>query len=99
GVKHHREADEEDPRTGDVDAGEPEFVALDRLHPGDAADGHEERASGADERPRAGVDDVVIVIFGVAVGHGHPPILAALGASPSAPVRAAAATGSATSPG
>ena len=62
GVEHDGQADEEQPRRREVQPEEVELVALQVLHPGDAADRHDERADGADERPRARIDDVVVVL-------------------------------------
>ena len=75
GVEHDCQADEEQPRRGDVQPEQVELVALHVLHPGDAADCHDERADGADERPWARVDDVIVVLWfcvSVCVRHISP---------------------------
>ena len=62
GVEDDGQADEEQPRRGEVHAEQMELVALEVLHPGNAADRHDERADRADERPRARIDDVIVVV-------------------------------------
>ena len=39
------------------------------MHPGDAAERHQEGGGGADHRPRARIDQVVVVMLGVSLGH------------------------------
>src|SRR5690606_18520616 len=58
-----------------IDAEQMQRAALHLLHPGDAADGHDEGADRAEHRPGARLDDVIIVILGVGVCHCHPPVL------------------------
>ena len=68
-VEHDQKTDEEDPRRGEIDAEQVEGATRDVTHVADAAERHDERANGGEKRPRAGVDDVVVVFLLVRIGH------------------------------
>src|SRR5690606_13626685 len=76
GVKHHQEADQEDPVVclSEVDAEQRKRIAVHGAHPGDAAKGHQKCADAAHEGPRAWIDDVIVVILDMGASH-YPPIL------------------------
>ena len=59
GVEHADGADAENDRRGG------EHV----MHPGDRADRHDEGRDGADDRPRAGIDEVVVVVLDLRRSH------------------------------
>ena len=40
------------------------------MHPHDGTDREDEGGDRADDRPRARIDEMIIMVFGVAVGHG-----------------------------
>ena len=65
GVEHDHEAEGEDPRTAEVEAEQREIIARMRAHPGDEAEHHDERAQRAERRPRARIDDMVVVMLGM----------------------------------
>jgi len=76
----HGVEDADDADAGDVGAA---AHAADRepVHPHDGADGPEEGRDGADQGPGARVDEVIIVVLGVRVGHGSLFKLLSSGAS------------------
>ncbi len=71
-VKHDREADEEYPRRHNVEAEERQLTGIDVTHPGNTADGKHECTHRAQERPRTGRDNMIVVIFLMNVGHVSP---------------------------
>ena len=67
------EADEEDPGIGHLDAEQLQRAAGVIAHVDDAADGEHECADRRQERPRARIDDVVVVILLMRIRHvSHP---------------------------
>ena len=62
-VQHADDADAEHQR-GDVQAARGHV-----LHPHHRADRHDQRARGADDRPRARIDEMIVVMLGVGVCH------------------------------
>src|SRR5690606_19017026 len=74
-VEHQRQADEERPRRRQGNAEYRKVIALQILHPADAADRHDQRADGAEEGPGTRVDDMIVVVrFRVCVCHFIPRI-------------------------
>src|SRR5712692_2263835 len=59
GVEHADGADAENDRGG----------GKQMMHPGDRADGHYEGRDGADDRPRTGIDEVVVVVLELRRSH------------------------------
>ncbi len=69
---HRRQADAGEPQQEQRRSLEAEqtIAAAERAHQHDGADRHREGKDRGDERPWARIDEMIIVVLGVAVGHG-----------------------------
>ena len=68
-VEHEHEADEEDPGIGEVHAEQIEGLPGEIAHVGHATESHDEGTDGGQQRPRARVDDVIVMLFAMGVCH------------------------------
>jgi hypothetical protein len=79
GVEHDQKANQQQPRTGNVEPQNVELVALQILHIAHGAEGHDQRAERTQRRPGARIDDVIVMLrLGVCVGHINPRVLESL---------------------
>lgn len=74
GVKHDQQTGCEDPEIGrgEIHAEELEGLPCSGTHPCDAAKGHDQCAHGSEERPRARINDVIVVVFSFGASHIIP---------------------------
>src|SRR3546814_14087199 len=72
-LEDDRKSDEEQPWRRPVDAEQVELATAQIAHIADAAEGDDEGADGRQQRPRSRIDNVVVVIFLLRIGHVRIP--------------------------
>jgi hypothetical protein len=68
GVENDKEANEEQHRIGDWKT-EKRISSIEALHPANSAKRHDERSDRSGQRPGAGIDNVIVMVFLMCVGH------------------------------